>query len=111
MDYAEALKARRRSSVTVGGFTFHVLRPRQWDMVTWQQAGGYAEVAVRSIERWDGVCARDLDPHEDETPVAYSLDLAREWLFDRAELLGPLWAHIEAQIVADAQARDDRRKN
>jgi hypothetical protein len=60
MSLADDLRRRREQWIEAAGWRFLLRRPRDLDIVLWRDAGGNAEIVVRSVAGWDGPTLNDV---------------------------------------------------
>ena len=110
MSLATLLRSQREEWFATGGHRFLLRRPRRLELALWASDSN-AAVAIRSIAGWEDVTQDNVLGNGDASPAAFSVELAEEWLYDRADLLVPLIEHLQEMIRASIVKDEDAKKN
>lgn len=110
MSLADKIRKSREFSAESGGYSFTLRRPTDVEMLEMQGTGSVARL-FPFIVGWSGVKELDIIPGGDPHPLPFSADVCREWLSDRADLLGPLISAVLGSYTQHAEAQGDAVKN
>lgn len=110
MSLAEKIRKAREFSCESGGFRFTLRRPTDVEMLELQGSGSVGRL-FPFIVGWEGVKELDLIPGGDPHPLPFDADACREWLSDRADILGPLVAAVLESYTKRVEAQGAAAKN
>lgn len=110
MSLAEKIRKAREFAVQSGGYSFTLRRPTDVEMLELQGRGSVARL-FPFIVGWSGVKELDIIPGGDPHPLDFDADVCREWLSDRADLLGPLISAVLGSYTKHAEAQGETVKN
>lgn len=105
----DRIRAARENRVEAGGFTFTVRRPT--DLEAARLTGASTADLLRYVIGWQGVRELDLVPGGDAAEVAFSPEVAQEWLADRPDLWGPLTEAVVQAYQRHTASLEDAEKN
>lgn len=107
---SQKLREARKLRVPAGRHKFIVLRPTDVEMERIARAGDVGAVLPHVIG-WEDVSENDLIPGSNTDPLQFDPDACREWLSDRADLLGPIVAAIKDAHKAHVEQVESIGKN
>lgn len=99
------IRKSRETEVKIEKYTFIVRRPTDVEAVELSRgSAGPADVAQKHVIGWKGVTEDDVVGGGGSDPVAFDVDLWREWCSDRPAFWAPI---AEAALKAyEAHAKD-----
>lgn len=99
------IKKSRETEVKVDKFTFIIRRPTDVEAVALsRESTGPADVAQKFVVGWKGITEDDVVGGGGSEPVAFDVDLWREWCADNPAFWAPI---AEAALKAyEAHAKD-----
>lgn len=113
MDILEKIRQARQKTVKVGGYTFVVKRPTDFQMLQQPELQGdflQSDLLKQFVIGWENVTEADLIPDGSDTVIEFSSEVFMAWVEDQPQLWGPLIDQVTQLYAAHLSQRSENEK-